>query len=304
MLSFRQLEVFRAVMLSGSISGAAERLNISQPTVTSTLRRFEDVLGVSLFDRSSPRLKPTATAQRVFEVVAPSISSFEKLSDSVLAAARGENARFYLGVSPSVSQRLAPRALRKFANERPDTRLRMDTLSMAQNRDYLWMAEGSATVTIFAIEEAGLVTFPVATIAIVCLLPADHRLAGRDAVSIRDLDREPLVYFHPRTPHLKVIVPMFKAAGIEPQIAIENRFAEASAALVREGFGISLLDGLTGHSVIDPALTVLPLVDSPELLVQMHCRSDFRDEQDVQLMLRSLRAAAAEMGLKSPEGSA
>lgn len=286
-------------MLSGSISGAAERLGISQPTVTSTLRRFEDVLGVSLFDRSSPRLKPTATAQRVFEVVAPTISSFEQLSDSVLAVARGDNAHFHLGVSPSVSQRLAPGALRKFTSARPGTRLRMDTLSMAQNRDYLWMAEGSATVTIFEIGEPGLVTFPVAKIGIVCLLPNDHPLASREAVSIGDLDGEPLVYFHPRTPHLKVIIPMFKAAGIEPRIAIENRFAEASAALVREGFGIAILDGLTGDSVIDPSLTVLPLIDSPQLLVQMHCRTDFRDEQDVQLMLRSLRATAEEMGLSS-----
>lgn len=48
MLTMRQIEVFRAVMRSGTLVGAAELLHVTQPTVTKTLMRVEDVLGVAL----------------------------------------------------------------------------------------------------------------------------------------------------------------------------------------------------------------------------------------------------------------
>ena len=83
MLSFRQLEVFRAVMLTGSISAAAHQLGIAQPTVTNTVRRLEDVLGALLFDRSGARLRPTALARQVFKVVNPSLAGFDHLTDQI-----------------------------------------------------------------------------------------------------------------------------------------------------------------------------------------------------------------------------
>ena len=298
MISYRQLEVFRAVMLAGSISGAAERLGIAQPTVTNTIRRFEDVLGVVLFDRSSPRLKPSATAQQIFEIVGPSISAFERLEQSILAVVNGQDSRFRLGVSPSASMRLGPRALALFRAERPGTLLRMDTLSMQQNRDYLWMSEGDCTVTIFEVEEPGISSFQIGAIGTVCVLPDHHPLAANEDLCVEEIARERLVFFHPNTPHGKLVRRVFDQTGIEPNIAIETRFAETAVPLMREGFGIGLLDGLTGLSVKDKDLRVLPLRNAPRLPVQLHCRSDNADSPEIALAVSCLRQAAKEMGLE------
>jgi len=58
----RQLEAFRAVMQSGSVSRAAQRMYLSQPAVTKLLRGLEDETGLPLFDRSRRHLQPTPEA--------------------------------------------------------------------------------------------------------------------------------------------------------------------------------------------------------------------------------------------------
>ena len=285
-------------MLAGSISGAAERLNIAQPTVTNTIRRFEDVLGVTLFDRSSPRLKPSSTAHQIFEIVGPSITAFERLEQSIFGVVKGQDSRFRLGVSPSVSMRLGPRALAHFWAERPGTLFRMDTLSMQQNRDYIWMSEGDCTVTIFEVEEPGISSFQIGSVGTVCVLPEDHPLAIHEDLRVEEIAHERLVFFHPNTPHGKLVRRVFAQTGIEPNIAIETRFAETAVPLMREGFGIGLLDGLTGLSVKDADLRVLTLRNAPRLPVQLHCRSDKVDAPEIALAVSCLRKAAKELGLE------
>lgn len=61
----RQLEAFRAVMQSGSVSRAAQRMLLTQPAVTKLLRSLEDETGLPLFDRSRRHLQPTPEAVKL-----------------------------------------------------------------------------------------------------------------------------------------------------------------------------------------------------------------------------------------------
>ena len=68
-LTHRHVEVFRAVMTAGSVTGAAEALFTSQPTISRELSRMESLLRLALFDRVRGRLQPTAQAYALFEEV-------------------------------------------------------------------------------------------------------------------------------------------------------------------------------------------------------------------------------------------
>ena len=70
MLSYRQVEVFHAIMMAGSVSGAAERLGLSQPSVSKTLQTMEYDLGYLLFDRIKGRLQPTEEARALLQEAA------------------------------------------------------------------------------------------------------------------------------------------------------------------------------------------------------------------------------------------
>ncbi|NOJ99318.1 LysR family transcriptional regulator, partial [Corallococcus coralloides] len=65
-LNLKQIEVFRAIMLTGSISGAAKLLHVSQPAVSRLIGYTEQRLGLSLFERIKGRLYPTPEARHLF----------------------------------------------------------------------------------------------------------------------------------------------------------------------------------------------------------------------------------------------
>jgi len=298
MLSFRQLEIFRSVMVCGSISAAAQQLNIAQPTVTNTIKRLEDMLKVDLFDRSGGRLAPTRTARQIFEVVQPSIISMEQLSLTVQEIASGRHVMVRLGVSPSVSQALAPRALRHLADHNPGMKLRMDTLSLKQIKDYLWLSEGDCAVTIFPLDDSFILSRKLAEISLVCLVPLGHPLANRDSVSVSDIADEELVFFHPNTPHGQMVKDMFASLKVTPRIAVETRFAESAVNLLRVGFGIAIVDELTGKGVRGTDVKIVPLAGAPKLPVLFHHHRNHGSPQLIALVRGCVERAARELGLQ------
>src|SRR3546814_17260281 len=68
-LNLRQIEVFRAVMSTGSISGASKVLHVSQPAVSRLLSYTETRVGFPLFERIKGRLYATPEAKRLFREV-------------------------------------------------------------------------------------------------------------------------------------------------------------------------------------------------------------------------------------------
>ncbi|MBQ0133061.1 MAG: LysR family transcriptional regulator, partial [Comamonas sp.] len=68
-IAHRHIEVFRALMLTGSATGAAQMLFTSQPTISRELARLEQLLGYALFERSQSRLRANARALRLWEEV-------------------------------------------------------------------------------------------------------------------------------------------------------------------------------------------------------------------------------------------
>ncbi len=297
MLSFRQLEIFRAIMLSGSISAASKNLNIAQPTVTNTIKRLEDVLEIKLFDRSGGRLTPTQTAIDIFEVVQPSLSSLELLSSKVREIASGSTTHFRMGVSPSVSQALGPKALARFNSQNPDASLRMDTLSLSQVRDYVWLAEGDCAVTIFPVNDPIIESQNIAEISLVCLVPTDHPMAQMTACKLSEIAEQELIFFHPNTPHGRIIKSMFEMQGLKPKITIETRFAESASSLIHEGFGIAIVDELTSKGLRDNQISVIPLTDAPRLPVLLHYHEKSGESNTIKLIRACLIEAAQDLGL-------
>ena len=78
-VTLRHIEVFRAVMTSGSVTAAAAMLHTSQPTVSRELARFEYLTRMTLFERSKGRLRPTAQGLLLFEEVQRAYFGLERI---------------------------------------------------------------------------------------------------------------------------------------------------------------------------------------------------------------------------------
>ena len=90
-MSLRQIEVFRAIMMTGSISEAARSLYVAQPSVSRVLQVTESRLGFLLFERMRGRLYPTPEAKRIFEEVLRAYEGIERVESLVRSLADGSS---------------------------------------------------------------------------------------------------------------------------------------------------------------------------------------------------------------------
>ncbi len=81
-MKYKQMLALRMVMLSGTVSQAAVRLNISQPAVSNLIASLEQHFEFPLFERRKGRLHPTPDARHIYQNIARALSGFEKVSQS------------------------------------------------------------------------------------------------------------------------------------------------------------------------------------------------------------------------------
>ncbi|KEP71112.1 LysR family transcriptional regulator [Thioclava dalianensis] len=126
LLRLRHLRVFLETARRGSLSAAAEAMHVSQPAASKSIRELEEILGTALFDRTGRRLVLTA-AGRVFQTRAgTAMADLAEAQRQVLDPPK-TRPRLSLGLLPTASAELTPRAALAFRKAHPDCILRIAT---------------------------------------------------------------------------------------------------------------------------------------------------------------------------------
>jgi DNA-binding transcriptional LysR family regulator len=269
-LNFRQIEVFRAIMLTRTMSAAAQMLRSSQPGLSRMIKHLEGRLGFLLFDRVHGRLVPTAEANALFREIEHLHHGIENLEHVVARLAAGENAVFRLGASPSLSRGFAPALLRGLQRAHPKLIIQFDVLSVEQMTDYLVVGRNEFGLSVYEIDHPNLASTQLGSVPLVAVLPASHRLASKAALAIKDLAQVRLVSFAPETPHGRAIAGMCQRANVQLAIATRVRFAETACAFVAHGLGATVVDEQTARDAGFEGITWVPLRDAALLPVYLH----------------------------------
>ena len=101
-MTLRQIEVIRAVMMTGTISGAAEMLNVSAPGISRLVKHTEESLGIRLFERKAGLFVPSVEAGPVFDQVRSVYKGVENLNHAVDALQKGEDVQLAFASAPSI----------------------------------------------------------------------------------------------------------------------------------------------------------------------------------------------------------
>jgi DNA-binding transcriptional LysR family regulator len=124
--SIRQLRAFVAVYYTGSLSGAADALSLTQPAVTVLLKELEDKLGVRLFDRTTRALRRTDAAKEAIAYAERALAELGALGDRMQDLADVKLGRVRIAATSTVSQTFLPRAIRHFLDRHPRVRILVD----------------------------------------------------------------------------------------------------------------------------------------------------------------------------------
>ncbi|MCB4771019.1 LysR family transcriptional regulator [Ancylobacter sp. Lp-2] len=244
--SIREVEAFAAVMRHGTVTRAAEFLDISQPGVSKLLAQFEAKAGFTAFRRHRQRLLPTAEAVTLFTEVERSFVSIREI-DRVAKDIRDlRTGRLNIGILPALGSGLGPRIIAGFLAEHPDLTA---TLNVRATQTLIeWVGRGQIDVAIgvtVETENPAIVRRQMPPVPIVCAMRADHRLATKPLISLGDLPGENLISLLPSDPLSVQIQHLCRASGIDLRAGIETNLASAALAFVDSTGGVALIDQLS-----------------------------------------------------------
>lgn len=263
-LNLRQIEVFHAIMIAGSLSGAARMLSVSQPAVSRVLATVESRLRMLMFERVRGRLQPTPEARRLFSEVESILEGVRRFNALAADLAGGAHGELSLVSSPSYSEWLIPVAIRRFRARFPDVRIKYRPLPFDSLLPHVLL--GHADLAISSMPpppSANAAARAIGHSFIECAVPDAHPLAQADAVSAADLVGQTFIGYGRDTPFGRLSADFFAAAGLPLRADIEIRSTPEAMGLVREGVGVALIEAFGARRSAQGGVVLKPL--SPPL---------------------------------------
>jgi len=247
-ITLRQIEVIRAVMLRGTINGAAEHLNVSAPGVSRIIKHAEQSLGIRLFERKAGLFVPSIEAQTVFDQIRQVYKGVENLQSAIGVLQRGAGVGLSFASAPSVGQFIAGKVIKDLRTEFPDLFVDLNIVKYEETLDYVLLERGEFVLMTSPLANPGIAMEPVGQGQMVAVLPIGHPLAAHASVSIHDLAGEALIGVDPGDPYGAQLMQPFRDAGLSVVHTMRGRFAQTVVSLVQLGLGVAVVDEF---SVID-----------------------------------------------------
>ena len=242
-MKMRQLEAFRATILHGTLSAAADSLRTSQPTITRLIADLEYSLQFPLLVRRKGRVFPTSEGIAFYDQMDELFDAFAKLRISAADIHQDRNRALRIISLPALSMTVVPEIIKQFSLVEPDVSANVISVGI---RTYFNKIREADTDIAFGNQlgpQPGIEQVTLAEVDYVCVLPPGHRLATRAVVDILDLDDERII-----TPHddeenvFHKHDELFESANI----SIEQRYYCQSSgtayAMVMRGLGIAILE--------------------------------------------------------------
>lgn len=255
-MRLRHIEVFQAIRQTGSVSGAARLLHVSQPAVSKVLQHAEQHLGFPLFLRVRGRLQPTAEAlelEREVAKVSASLQGVRRLAQGLRA--RPEN-RLRIGATPTMALSLLPPVIREWTACYPQSSCELATQHSRELVQGLLMRELDLALTLQQADHPGLQSQALVSGPLMVLAPAGHWPSQRlgTPMALDELAGQPLIGLTLSDPlhmrledHLAQVEP-------PPQVRIAVQTYALARLLVEAGTGLALIDPFTALGA-DPQLT-------------------------------------------------
>lgn len=239
-ITLTQLRALVAVTDDGGFSAAAERLGVSQSTLSQSIGTLEAALGVSLLARGRNGVAPTAAGQAIESAARRALAAVDRISASAAEARGVTPGAIRLAAVRSAARRLLPPAIAAFRASDPQVEVSLYEGSDLEVGDLV--RSGAVDLGLAALSREGLVSEPLMADSFVLVARRGHRLLGRGPVPLGSLDGEPFVMSTDGCEPL--IRALLAEEQVVPNVAIRVGDMATLLGMVREGIGVSILPTL------------------------------------------------------------
>ena len=299
-MRLRQIEIFHAVYMNGSISAAARALHISQPSVSKVLRHTESQLGLTLFELLRGRLVPTDEAHALFREVDDVFQRVGSLRQAAANLKRGGGGHLRLGVVPSLALEVVPAAIAAFRRAHPDVTFSVQTLHHRDVLRVLYERESDVAIAYDPSEHPRIARRELAPGKLVLLSPAGTFPPDVTNVSCDLLEGRDFIDVAASGPLGTVAGNALDGLGVSTREVISVGTYYIAAALVKNGCGLAIVDEFTAHATCGPDMMCLDL--TPALDADVH--AVWLEDRPLSVLadrfLDTVSAVLASRGRRSP----
>jgi DNA-binding transcriptional LysR family regulator len=262
-LGLRHLRCFVVLAEELHFARAAERLHLSQPALSQTLKQLEQGTGLHLLERTTRRVALTPDGAALRDDALRVLHEFDALIERAHATAAGYRGTLRVGFTIGAAVDVVPRILREHAAQYPDVRLELTEFDFAAPEAGL--DDGSSDVAIVRppIDTPGVELFTLMTEPRVACLAESHRFADRAEVSIHDLLGEPIIAAPGSGTWRDYWLACEYRDGIPPHVVGVAATFESELQAVASGRGISMTAEAAARFYARPGLRFPRISDIP-----------------------------------------
>ncbi len=250
MPTLRQLEYLLAVADTGHFGRAAERVHVTQPTLSEQLRALEERLGAQLVERSRSNVLVTPLGFEVVEIARRILRDAQRIRDITGQLGAGMGGIVRLGLPSTIGPYLLPRVVPHLHALYPHLKLYVrEDLPHVLPRG---LAEGlhDVIVTPLPVSQSGLEEAVLFEEPLHLAVPLDHELAQLERITIRDLEGVDLLALGPGHQLRDLVVNLAAESGANIRFDYEGTSLDTLREMMATGLGVSLLPGLYVRSVV------------------------------------------------------
>lgn len=247
-LNSRLLECFHATMAVGTVTGAAEILNTSQPAVSRSLKQLEDAVKMALFNRSGNRVVPTREAFLLYEEVDKSFRSIRRIGRAAEEIKNLQQGKIHIACAPAYSQGFLVSAVKAFNENHPGVQTVVTTRQTPTIAELVASRQCDIGLAAYAVEPNGTEHTIFTEAPEVCLLPVGHPLCSKHEISPEDINQKSFVSLGQNDPYAKRLQSVFEASDVTPKTVIEVHNSIMAAEAVAQGVGLTIINPFSALS--------------------------------------------------------
>ncbi|CDZ34248.1 Positive regulator for lys [Neorhizobium galegae bv. officinalis] len=302
-MNLRQIEVFQAVMRTGSITAGAELLNLSQPAVSRQIERLEQVSKLKLFRRVGRGIQPTPEGMAFYEEVKRAFVGLENLRHIADTISNFNTGHLRITSISALGFGFLPRVITRFSKQHPNVDVSLQVRSAGAVRGVTATQEFDLGFLPGPLNDGDQHLEHFASVDAMCILPSGHPLADKSEIVPGDLSGLPFIGFVKDDVTRRQVDQIFADAGVKPKLHIETQYAATVCNFVANGAGVSVVSpfaalDFAGHGLVmrnfRPAVKIDYLMARPSLRPQSAVTSRFlavlREERDSVLTQISMAA--------------
>ncbi len=245
-MELREIISFYHVARLHSVSKAARKLELGQPTVTTHLRKLEDEFGITLFDRIKRPIQLTSEGSIFLELITPIVESVDTLKTQMDYTER--RGSLHIGAYPDVVTHHLPRPIQSYLDFYPDVRLQLTARPYAGLIQLVKSGELDLAITSPPpTDEPSLEFFKLFDYRVVLLTPPGHQLLQKHPINLEDIAHWPLILSSPESITRRNLEQSFKDHGIRFDVVLGVDHAESVKQYVEIGMGVAIGNDFTLH---------------------------------------------------------